>query len=164
MTSTETYVGWLSDAYSTEVALISALEEHIQDAGQFPQLAAGLQMHLEQTRRHADLIKGCLERQGGATSGLKTTFGKVANVAKSVMNSTVHDEVMKNTIDDFVAENLEIASYTSLLAAAEALGDTQTARVCTLILSEEEHAEALLRQQLPVVAMAALRGAASATA
>lgn len=163
MSYTETYLNWLSDAHSTEINMIAALEEHISDAGQFPDLSAGLNMHLEQTRRHADLIKNCLDRQGGSTSGLKTGIGKLAGAAKGIMNSTYHDEVVRNTIDDFVAENLEIASYTSLITAAEALGDVETAQICKTILREEEQAEALLRQQLPVVTQAALHGAAEAT-
>ena len=164
MNLNDTYLSWLSDAHSMEANMVTTLEEHIKDAGQFPELSAGLTMHLDQTRHHAELIKGCLDRLGGSTSELKTGVGKIAGAAKGFMNSTYHDEVVRNTIDDFVAENLEIASYTSLIAAAEALGDVETAQICKIVLREEELAEALVRRQLPVVSQAALRGAAEATA
>ncbi len=83
MNGNDVFVSWLSDAHSTEVCLISALEEHIGDAGRFPDLQAGLRMHLDQTRRHAQLMEGCLTRQGGSPSTIKSSMAKVAGAAKS---------------------------------------------------------------------------------
>jgi ferritin-like metal-binding protein YciE len=89
----------------------------------------------------------------------------VASAAIDVVNSTASDDVMKNTIDDFTAESVEIAGYATLIVAAEAVGDAETAQICRRILREEEQAaEALLSRHLPVVARAALAGAAHSTA
>lgn len=157
MNDKDMYIGWLQDAHSAETTLVAALENHAKDAQDFPDLQMGLQQHLEQTRRHAEMVKGCLERVGGNASTLKTGMGTIGGMAKNLMNATTADEVVKNTIDDYTSENLEIASYTSLIAAAESMGDLETATICRQILQEEEQAAALVRRQLPLVTTASLQ-------
>ena len=165
MSHTDTYVSWLKNAYSTEITLISALEAHIADADKFPDLQTDLLKHLQQTRQHADLIVSCLKRRGGKPSAVKSALGKVASAAIDVVNNTASDDVMKNTVDDFTAESIEIAVYATLIVAAEALGDVETAQICQQILREEEQAaEVLLSRHVPEVARAALAGAAHSTA
>jgi ferritin-like metal-binding protein YciE len=162
MSDKDLYVGWLKDAYSMETTLISALEDHARDARDFPELRGGLEQHLQQTRRHADLVKSCLERHGESASGLKTGLSGLAGQLKNMMNAAAADEVVKNTLDDFVAEHLEIASYTALIAAAEQLGDQQTATICRQILQEEQEAARIVITQIPVVTQTALRKKATA--
>jgi ferritin-like metal-binding protein YciE len=59
------------------------------------------------------------------------------------------DELIKNTLHDYGTEHFEIACYTSLSAAAEDLGDQETARVCQEILRDEEAMANFLFQQIP---------------
>lgn len=47
---------------------------------------------------------------------------------QAVGGSLMSDEVIKGAMAGYVFENMEIASYTVLIAAAEAAGDTQTKR------------------------------------
>lgn len=157
MSDKDIYLSWLNDAYGLETSLVSALQNHAKDASNFPELQNGLTMHMQQTQRHAELVKGCIERLGGSTSGLKSGMSNIGGQLKNMMNAAAADEVVKNTLDDFTAENLEIASYTSLLAAAEQFGDQETARVCRQILQDEETAAALVKSQLPLVTLAALQ-------
>jgi len=46
--------------------------------------------------------------------------------------------VMKGSIASYAFEAMEIASYNMLIVAATAVGDTETADVCSQILVEEE--------------------------
>lgn len=48
------------------------------------------------------------------------------------------DEVIKGVLASYTFEQMEICSYRILIAAAEGLGDTETAQVCVRILNEEE--------------------------
>jgi ferritin-like metal-binding protein YciE len=89
MKGKETLIAWLNDAYAMEQALIPVLENHAEDAKDFPDVAA--------------------------------------------------------------AESFEIASYRALIAAARALGDEETARVCEEILRDEERMAAWLTENLPRV-------------
>ena len=51
----------------------------------------------------------------------------------------VNDEIVKGAQMGYVFENLEIASYKILIAAAEAVGDMQTKEVCERIWWKSRH-------------------------
>ncbi len=80
-TGRDVVLAWLNDAHGMETGLVEVLEHQVKDAADFPQVQARLQLHLEETRRHAEIVKGCIERLGGDVSSLKTgmssVFGKV---------------------------------------------------------------------------------------
>jgi ferritin-like metal-binding protein YciE len=61
------------------------------------------------------------------------------------------DELLKNALADYAAENFEVASYTALVPAAQALNDQQTATVCQQILQEDEAMARWLQQNLPTL-------------
>lgn len=73
----------------------------------------------------------------------------------------VNDEIVKGAQAGYVFENLEIASYTILIAAAEAVGDTQTREICERILAEEVAMADWLREHLPELTQAYLTRAAT---
>jgi len=58
---------------------------------------------------------------------------------------------------NYAFEHMEIAAYRILIAAAEAVGDTETARVCREILGEEEEMAGWLERNLPGVTQQYLR-------
>ena len=74
------------------------------------------------------------------------------------------DELVKNVLHDYGTEHFEIACYTSLAAAAEELGDQETARVCREILRDEEAMAGFLIGQVPTATLAILRREAAAHA
>jgi ferritin-like metal-binding protein YciE/glucose/arabinose dehydrogenase len=151
MKSKDTLIGWLNDAYAMEQVLIPVLENHAEDAKDFPDVAAADRRHLEETRRHAELVKGCIERLGEKPSTAKSLLGQMLGAGQSVATGMFRDEVVKNFLSDYAAESFEIASYRALIAAARALGDEETARVCEEILRDEERMAAWLTENLPRV-------------
>ena len=62
---------WVRTAYSMEMGLIPVLEKQSVAVAEDPQLQDGIQHHLEATRRHAELMRGCLERLGDSDLGIK---------------------------------------------------------------------------------------------
>ena len=77
MADRQLLVTWLNDAYAMEKALVPVLENHAKDASAYPEVEARDREHAEQTRRHAELIKGCLEQLGESPSTVKTTLGSL---------------------------------------------------------------------------------------
>ena len=71
------------------------------------------------------------------------------------------DEVVKGAMAGYVFENLEIASYTSLIGAANAVGDTETATACEQILVQEKAMAAWLLDHLPQITAAFLARSAT---
>jgi ferritin-like metal-binding protein YciE len=61
------------------------------------------------------------------------------------------DEVVKGAIAGYVFENVEIATYTVLIAAAAQAGDTETQRACEQIIEEERAMAEWLLAHLPSV-------------
>jgi ferritin-like metal-binding protein YciE len=157
MATNDLVIAWLNDAHAMELGIAQVLENHAASAADHPQMQSMLQQHLEQTRRHADLVKGCVERLGGDTSGIKTGMASVMGTIQGMSTKIAKDELIKNTLHDYGTEHFEIACYTSLMAAAETIGDQETARVCRQILGEEQEMADFLFQQIPTVTREMLR-------
>src|SRR5215212_11918572 len=157
MAHKELVIAWLNDAHAMELGIAQVLERHVEEARNHPDMQAGLQRHLEQTRRHAELVKSCVERMGGETSGLKTGMASVMGTVQGMTTKLAKDELIKNTLHDYGTEHFEIACYTSLLVAAEHLGDQQTAQICQQILGDEQAMAEFLFQQIPPTTVAMLR-------
>ncbi|WP_029214586.1 ferritin-like domain-containing protein [Kallotenue papyrolyticum] len=150
MAHQELYLSWLKDAYALERSLEQVLEHRVKDLKDQPQMRARVQQHLEETRRHAELVKSCIERHGESVSMIKSGLAKISGMLQGTSTGMAKDEMIKNGLTDYAAEHFEIASYTSLVAAAEELGDTETAQVCRTILRDEESMAEWLAQQIPV--------------
>lgn len=144
------FLAWLNDAYAMENGLVPVLANHASDAKDFPLIQARDQEHLEQTRRHAEMVKGCIERRGGDVNSIKSGLGKVTGVVQGLSTGMAHDEVIKNCLSDFAAENFEVASYQALIAAAQDLGDQETATVCRQIMAEDADMANWILQNLPM--------------
>ena len=152
MAHQEMVVAWLNDAHAMENSLVQTLQQHAKDAKDFPQVQARLEQHIEETRRHAELVKGCVERLGSSTSSVKSGMATVMGTVQGMttdMAGMAKDSLVKNALADYGAEQFEVGSYRALIAGAQAIGDQETARVCQEILREDEAMAMWLDQQLP---------------
>jgi ferritin-like metal-binding protein YciE len=160
MAHKELYISWLNDAYSLEQSLIQTLENHASQAKDHPHVQTRIQQHIEETRRHADLVKSCIERLGSSTSSVKSGMSSVMGSVTGMSTGVSSDALVKNALSDYSSEHFEIASYTSLIAAAQELGDQETARICQDILRDEVEMANWLEQQIPIVTQEMLRAQA----
>jgi ferritin-like metal-binding protein YciE len=143
-------IAWLNDAYAMEKALIPILENHAKDAKDHPDVRARIEQHAEQTRRHAEMVEQCVKSLGSSTSATKTTLGTVFGAMQSVATGMFSDELVKNALMDYAAENFEIASYQALIVAAEEYGDDRIVEICEEILDDEIEMAEWLEEQLPI--------------
>jgi ferritin-like metal-binding protein YciE len=151
------YIAWLNDAHALEENLISVLEKQIADAEAMPEMKDKLQEHLEQTRRHAQLVRSCLTRHGEEPSGGKDMLAKVSAAFAGMSTSMTEDTAVKNVHSGYAAEQMEIASYTVIRAAASELGDMETITACDEILADENEMAQWLLTQIPEVTSAHLQ-------
>ncbi len=156
MAQHETLMSWLNDAYAMENALVSTLEGHAKDAQGMPAMQQRIEQHIAETKRHADLVRQCIEGLGGSTSGLKTGMAKLTGATQGMGTSIMaggdkHDNLVKNGLADFAAEEFEVASYKALMVAAQAAGATEVARVADTIMREDMAMAQWLDQHLPMV-------------
>jgi Domain of unknown function (DUF892) len=82
-------------------------------------------------------------RRGGLTTFLRGMRSQGA--------SPLDAPLIQDSIADIAAEHYEIATYTTLITAARACRDEETARVCREILREEEEMARWLEEHLTVL-------------
>jgi ferritin-like metal-binding protein YciE len=135
-----------------ENGLIEILEHQVGDAENYPAIQTKLQEHLQQTRQHAEIVKGCIERMGGDVSTLKAGMASFMGKIQALSTGAAQDEMMKNALQDFAAENFEVASYTALAAAAMQVGEVEVATACQGILREDRAMAQWIEQNLATMA------------
>lgn len=160
MTSRDKVIDWLNDAHAMEKALEEVLERHAKDAEGDAEVQPRIERHVEETRRQAETVRGCIESLGGKVSGGKETFGKMFGAMQGMANRPMADTMVKNAIADYAAEHFEIASYRALIDACRQIGEEDVAIRLTEILREEEAMAQFLEQKLPGAVQTALADAA----
>ncbi len=148
---------WLKDAYSMEVALVPILENHAKDAKDYPEFQQRINQHVAETKQHAQMVKDCLNRLGEQPSAVKSAVGGMFGAVQSVATGPFKDELVKNGLTDYAAENFEIASYNALIYAAQEMGDQETARVCEQIRDQEQDMADWLDEHLSVAVQDTIR-------
>jgi ferritin-like metal-binding protein YciE len=147
----DTLIAWLKDAHAMETGLIPVLENHAKDARNNPDAASRITQHMEETRRHAGMVEGCLKQLGADTSGTKTIVGRITGWIHSISSGASSDEGVKNCLMDYAAEHFEIASYRAIIEAANECGEPEIVRVCEQILRDEVAMAQWLEDQEPVM-------------
>jgi len=156
MGKSELILAWLNDALAMENALAAVLQHRIKDAAGFPAIEAMDRQHLAETLGHADRVKQCIARLGSKPSTAKPLFGTVFGMMQAPMTGLAKDEVIKNCLIDHAAEQFEVASYAALIAAANAIGDTEIAEICEQNRREDEAMAAMILAGIPDVVEAHL--------
>lgn len=154
--SKDLLVAWLNDAHAMEQGLVPVLENHAKDAREHPEIEGRIRQHVQETRRHAELVRGCLERLGEKPSKTKAALAKVFGNFQAPTTGMFTDENVKNGLSDYAVENFEIAAYSALIHAAEQMGEPEIASTCEEIRREEEQMAEWLQQQLPRIVEEAL--------
>lgn len=158
-------VDWLRDAHGMEQQAVEVMKRQASRLKNYPDLQQRVQQHVHETERQAERLETCLKRYGEDVSLFKDTMGKISGNVGAIMNAAAEDEVLKNVIADYAFEHFEIASYRSLIGAAEILGDMETAEVCRQNLQEEEAMAKWMEEHIEGLTQAYLgRDAAEMTA
>ena len=156
-TPQENLLDWLRDAHAMEQQAEKMLKAQSERLENYPQLKARIDEHIEETLGQQQLIDECLTRLGGSASTLKDVGGKLMAFGQAVGGSLMSDEVIKGAMAGYVFENMEVASYTVLIAAAKAAGDAETQAACEKILPQEVAMAQWLLAHLPELTQAFLQ-------
>jgi ferritin-like metal-binding protein YciE len=170
-------VKYLNEAFGKEKQLETVLQAQIGLAKR-PQLKKGLQDHLQVTRAQARGLENRINELGGKAS-LTTVPGpevasealsRVAELAnralaaakapaQALRGTSEADNELRNVRDCYWNEAEEIAHYDVIEAAANELGDKQTAQMARTYRREEERMQALLERQIPPLVKAVVKEA-----
>ena len=133
----ENLLEWLCDAHAMARQAEHALRAQAERIVHYPKLKTRIEQHLQETLEQQRLLKSCITRLEGTSSRLKDAVGQVIAFGQGAWGALRPDEVIKGAISSYAFENLQIATYTSLIAAAKTVGDTATVHVCERILRAE---------------------------
>ena len=147
---------WLRDAHAMEQQAEKMLSAQAERLEHYPDLRARIVQHIDETRWQQSMLDECLARRGISNSVIKDMGGKLMALGQAVGGMTVSDEVVKGAMAGYVFENIEIATYTTLIAGAQAAGDSATQAACEQIIVQEKAMAAWLLEHLPQVTRAFL--------
>jgi ferritin-like metal-binding protein YciE len=133
------YIHELKDLYSAEKQIIKALPK-MAKAATSPELKAGFEEHLEETKEHAVRLEKILRSHDQTTRGpkCKGMEGVVAEGAEMI-EEEADDEVRDAGLIAAAqrVEHYEMAGYGSARTYAEFLGDKEGAKLLQTTLDEE---------------------------
>lgn len=145
------FVTGLQNAHAMEAQAEQLLERQIERLGDYPDLKARMQEHLDETHEQQRRLDELLDSLGESTSSLKDTamslFGNMAAAA----HMPADDEVLKNSFASYAFENFEIAAYKSLIAIAQSAGAGGAVEPLRQSLREEEAMASWLESQVEPV-------------
>ncbi len=150
----EHLVNWLRDAHAMERQSGQMLRGQASRLERYPKLAEGLLRHLDETLEQQRTLEQCLERLDASPSALKGLAGRLGASAQTLTAMAASDETVKGVMACYVFEQLEVAAYTSLFAAAHQAGEIQCQRACDQLLQQERDMAAWLRGNLPQLTQA----------
>jgi ferritin-like metal-binding protein YciE len=151
-------ISWLRDAHAMEAATVRNLEQLIGRAEDYPSLKAQLQKHLQVSRRQVTDVEAQLKTLGADTSMLKDLAMRFTGWIEPFLGALAPDEMPKHCLAAHGWENFEIASYRSLLGAAEELGMQDLKGLCERAIREEQEMATYLFDNLPDITRQYLRG------
>lgn len=147
----DTLIAWLRDAYAMERGLEITLAKQAESEELHGEIRARASTHLQETKRHAEAVKQCLESMGEDTSAIKTGIARMTETVKGMGTAFAADERVKDLLVAYGMEHFEIACYVALRTAAQATGEAHIAEVCDQIIPDEERMARWLQQNLPLV-------------
>lgn len=142
------YLIGLRNAHSMETQAIQLLERQVERLENYPEIEAKLRGHLEESKVQRTRLEEVLESLGESHSALKeTVLGLGGNIA-ALAHTAASDEIIKNTLANYMFEHFEIAAYKSLTQMAEMLGDAPAIAAYQASLREEELMAAWLDEHI----------------
>src|SRR3954468_18734739 len=130
---------YLADAHAIESQAIGLLERATDVAGD-EELARAYAEHLEETRRHQELIEERLRAHGRGPSRFKDAAMRAGAINWSTFFKGHPDTPGKLAAFAYAFEHLEIGGYEHLLRVARRAGDQETVAAVEEILGQERAA------------------------
>lgn len=144
----ELYVDELRDLYNAENQLVKALPK-MAKAANAPELRAGFEEHLEQTKGHVERLEQIFEALGESPKGKKCKGmeGLIAE-GSEVMEEDYEGNIMDAALIGAAqrVEHYEIAGYGTVRAMAEKLGEDEHVALLTETLEEEKETDEKLTE------------------
>lgn len=164
-------VQYLNEALAKERELEMALQLHIAMTTKAP-YKKRLQQHLRETKGHARQVERRIKQLGGgstvqaAQQTVSAAVGKGRAALKGQLDAArgatplgpaEQESMLKNARQEYMEEAAEIATYKTIEAFAEKVGDRETAQLARSILREEQRMASFLERQITTLTNAVVQ-------
>jgi ferritin-like metal-binding protein YciE len=122
----QVFVTGLQNAHAVEQQSLALIDRQLDRLIGYPGIAERLRAHRSETEGQIRRLEQILGSLGESHSGWRDAAMALMGNLATLGNAMAGDEVLRNHIVNHAFENFEIATYTSLIALAEA-GDFATA-------------------------------------
>jgi ferritin-like metal-binding protein YciE len=147
------FVTGLQNAHAVEQQALSLIDRQLDRLVRYPEIADRLREHRIETeaqmRRLEEILHGLNETHSSWRDAALSLVGNLAALGHTLAG----DEVLKNQMVNHAFENFEIATYTSLIALAEAGDFARATPLLQATLREEEAMAQWVRDSLPGVTL-----------
>ena len=132
---------YLQDTIALESSLVTGLEDMAGDAIHDEDRVM-FETHKGETQTQYNRLVARLEARGGSVNSLKAFVNNIGIAATDLLHAgkNAEDKAARNLIQAYAIENLEVATYEALYAAAKTAGDMETAQLARDIQKEEQTA------------------------
>lgn len=160
-------VQYLNEAHAKEKELEAGLQVHIGMTTRAP-YRKRLRKHLTETKGHARKLERRIKQLGGSNGTVQsaqkaatTAVGRAVATAKGPVDTLrgvgEQEQMLKNAKQEYGEEAKEIATYKSIIAFAEKVGDRETGKIARAILREEERMASFLERQIDTLTKAVVQ-------
>src|SRR3954469_1904937 len=160
-------IQYLNEAHAKEKERETSLQAHIAMTTRAP-YRKRLRQHLTETKSHAKQLERRIKQLGADSSAVKalqgvatTAVGRAVATAKGPVDTLrgvgEQEQMLKNAKQEYSEEAKEIATYKSIIAFAEKVGDRETLKVARSILREEERMSSFLERQIDTLTKAVVQ-------
>jgi ferritin-like metal-binding protein YciE len=159
------YVIGLRNAHALETQAVQILERQLDRLAHYPEVEDRLRAHLDESKQQRVRLEEVLGAQGETYSSIKEVVLGISGNFAALSHAAAGDEIIKNTLANYMFEHFEIATYKSLIEMAELIGDASGLAAATTSLAEEERMAAWVGEQIrPITRSFMSRVAAGAPA
>lgn len=145
------FVDGLRNAHAVEHQSLALLNRQAERLVNYPELEAQLRTHIAETHDQIGRLDAILETLDESASAVKDVSLWLSGTLATLSHRAADDEVIKNSLADYMFEHFEVASYTALIVMAEEGGFGTAIRPLRQSLEEEQAMAAFFVDRLPAV-------------
>ncbi len=154
----EQLLRYLSDAHAAEVGGLASLKDLVEGTSD-DNVRQVIAEHITVTQSQIERLEARIQALGGSKSEGKGLLNTIIGKGSDLLNifHSHEDKQTQDLIKAYSLEHFEVGMYMSLEAYADAIGDTETARLTTAFIAEEQMAAERVSRLIPEVATSALK-------
>jgi ferritin-like metal-binding protein YciE len=149
----EVYTTGLKNAHALEQQALQLMQRQVDRYERYPEVSQKLQQHIRETEGQIARLEELMHGMGTDRSLFKDWATSIMGNLAAIGHAIMPDEILKNHFANLAFENFEVASYTSLIAMAEATGNAGHVSALRQTLTEEQRMASWILENTPAITL-----------